>query len=77
MKLRLGNMLIETDHIECVERVAPHTVKVFFVSGKTLDVHCGIKSNAAATWTQDADGFIQTLQNTDAVKVFGEAKEEA
>ena len=68
MKLRLGNVLIETDHIEAVERVASHTVKLFFVSGKMLEVHCGIKSEAPATWNQDAEGFIQTLQNTDAVK---------
>ena len=72
MRLRIGNVLIETNHIECVERVAPHTVKLFFVSGKVLEVHCGIKSEAAATWNQDADGFIQTIHNTDAVKVFEE-----
>ena len=71
MKLRMGDVLIETDYIEVVERVAPHTVKVFFVSGKVLDVHCDIKSDAAAVWNQDADGLIQTLQNTDAVKHFG------
>ncbi|MDE0427023.1 MAG: hypothetical protein OXN25_19395 [Candidatus Poribacteria bacterium] len=70
MKLRLGNVLIETDYIEIIERVAPHTVKIFFVSGITLDVHCGIKSDASATWNQDADGFIETIHNTDAVKIF-------
>ncbi|MDE0467637.1 MAG: hypothetical protein OYL97_11310 [Candidatus Poribacteria bacterium] len=71
MKLRLGNVLIETDYIEVVERVSPHTVKVFFVSGKVLDVHCGIKSNAAAFWDQDANGFIQTIHNTDAIQKYG------
>ena len=71
MKLRMGDVLIETDHIEIVERVAPHTVKLFFVSGKVLEVHCGVKSDAPAVWNQDADGLIQTLQNTDAVKHFG------
>ena len=70
MKLRLGKVLIETDHIEMVERVAPHTVKVFFVSGNTLDVHCGIKSDATAYWDQDANGFIHTIHNTDRVRVF-------
>ena len=75
MKLRLGNTLIETDHIEFIERVAPHTVKLFFVSGTVINVHCGVKSDAAATWNQDADGFIQTIQNTDAIKLFGEEKE--
>ena len=71
MKLRIGDVLIETDYIEVVEWVAPHTVKIFFVSGKVLDVHCDIKSNAPAVWNQDADGLIQTLQNTDAVKHSG------
>lgn len=67
MKLQLGKVLVETNHIEMAERVAPHTVKLVFVSGNTLEVHCGISSNATATWNQDADGFIQTLQNTDRV----------
>ena len=71
MKLRLGDVLIETDYIEIVERVAHHTVKLFFISGKVLEVHCGVKSNAPAVWNQDADGFIQTLQNTDTAKYFG------
>jgi len=71
VKLRLGDVLIETDHIEFVERIAPHTVKLFFISGKMLEVHCGVKSDASATWNQDADGLIQTIHNTDAVKVFG------
>ena len=70
MKMRLGNVLIETNHIERVERVSTYTVKVFFVSGNVLEVHCGIKSSARAIWDQDADGFIQTIHNTDAVKVF-------
>ena len=65
MKLLLGKLLIETDHIETVERVAPHTVKVGFVSGYVLEVHCGVKTTAPAVWDQDADGFIQTSQNTD------------
>ena len=64
MKLLLGKVLIETDHIETVEKVAPHTVKVGFISGYILDVHCGIKTTAPAVWNQDAEGFIQTIQNT-------------
>ena len=64
MKLRVGKFLIETDHIEMVEQLSPHTVKLYFVSGETLDVVCGIKTTAPATWDQEADGFIQTLQNT-------------
>ena len=45
MKLRLGDVLIETEHIESIEKVAPHTVKVFFVSGKVIEVLCGIKGD--------------------------------
>ena len=68
MKLLLGKVLIETDHIEVIEKVAQHTVKVGFVSGYILDVHCGIKTTTRAVWDQDADGFIQTIQNTDYPK---------
>lgn len=66
MKLLLGKVLIETDHIETVERLSPHSVKIHFVSGYELTVTCGIKSTARATSEQDADGLIQTLLNTDA-----------
>ena len=65
MKLQVGKFLIETGYIEIVERLSDHTVKLFFVSGKSLDVVCGIKTTTAATWPQDADAFIQVLQNTE------------
>lgn len=65
MKLQVGKVLIETDYIERVERLSQHTVKLFFVSGEILDVVCGIKSTAAATWPEDADAFIRVLQNTE------------
>lgn len=65
MKLQVGKVLIETDYIEMVERLSQHTVKLFFVSGEILDVVCGIKSTAAATWPEDADAFIRVLQNTE------------
>ena len=65
MKLLVGSILIETDHIEIVEKLTPHTVKLQFVSGHTLEVICGLKSTHRAVWSQDANGFIQTLQNTD------------
>ena len=68
MKLCVGKFLIETDYIEMVEQLSPHTVKLYFVSGEILDVVCGIKTTAPATWDQDADGFIETLQNTDFAK---------
>ena len=69
MKLRVGKFLIETNHIEMAERLSPHTAKLYFVSGKTLEVICGLKTTAPATWDQDADGFIQTLQNTDSAEI--------
>ena len=65
MKLLLGKVLIETDHIESAEIIAPHTVKLHFVSGHVLDVVCGVKTTGRATWCQDASGFITTLLNTD------------
>lgn len=67
MKLLVGKMLIETDYIEIVEKLTEHTVRLNFVSGYTLEVVCGVKSNHRAFWSQDATGFIQTLQNTDSV----------
>ena len=54
-----------------VMKIRAHTIKVFFASGKVLDVHCGIKSDAPAVWNQDANGFIQTIHNTDSVKNYG------
>ena len=68
MKLRLGEVLIETDYIEAVERMSEHTVKIFFVSGHTMEVLCDIKGASKATWGQDANAFIQTVHNTDALK---------
>ena len=65
MKLLLGKVLIETDHIESAEMIAPHTVKLHFVSGHVLDVVCGVQTTGRATWDQDASGFITTLLNTD------------
>lgn len=68
MKLQVGKFIIETDYIEMIERLSDHTVKLFFVSGEILDVVYGIKTTSAATWDEDADAFIQTLQNIDVEK---------
>ena len=68
MKLLLGKVLIETDHIEVVEKVSTHTVKVYFASGFLLEVHCGIKSTSPAVCDLDANGFIRTIENTDDPK---------
>ena len=66
MKLLIGNVLIETDNIETVEKLTAHTVRFHFVSGYTLQVICGLKSAHHAVWDQDADGLIQTLQHADS-----------
>lgn len=71
MKLLLGKVLIETDHIEGIERLSAHSVKIHFVSGYQLDVTCGIQTTARATSEQDADGFIQTILNTDQYEKKG------
>ena len=71
MKLRVGEYLIETDHIEIVEWISQYNVKIYFVSGETLDVVCGIKTTAPANWDQDADAFIQMIQNTDFARFPG------
>ena len=65
MKLRVGKFLIETDYIEMVEWLSPHTAKLYFLYGTTLDVVCGIKTTSPATWDQDASAFLETLQHTD------------
>ena len=72
MKLLIGKVLVETDYIETAERLTAHTVRLNFVSGDTLEVICGLKSTHLAVWNQDADGFIQTIQNTDSYKTKGD-----
>lgn len=69
MKLRVGKCLIETDYIELVEQLSTHNVKLFFASGKVLEVVCGVKTTSPATWDKEAEAFIETLQNTDVPKI--------
>ena len=69
MKLRIGDFLIETDHIEMIEWLSEYNVKIFFVSGRTLDVVCGIQTTSSAFWNQTAEEFIQTIHNTDFTKL--------
>ena len=76
MKLLVGKVLMETDHIEVVEQLSPHTVRVYFVSGQTCEVVCGIKTTGPAFWEQDVEGFMQTIQNTDYVKLAKPGHEE-
>lgn len=65
MRLLLGNHLIETDYIESVEKLAPHSVKLYFISGHQLTVTCGVKSIGSAFWPEDANKFMTLLANTD------------
>lgn len=69
MKLRIGDFLIETDHIEMIEWLSEYNVKIFFVSGRTLDVVCGIRTTSPAFWDQPAEEFIQTIHNIDFTKL--------
>ena len=64
MKLLLGKVLIETDHIASIERTSVHTVNIQMVSGQVIEVVCGVKTDAPAVSDQMADGFIQTILNT-------------
>ena len=69
MKLRLEKVLIETDHIESIERTSVHTVNIQMVSGQVIEVVCGVQTDAPTVWDQMAEGFIQTIQNTDYPKL--------
>lgn len=69
MKLLLGKVLIETNHIESIERISVYTVNIHMVSGQVVEVVCGVKTDMPAVWDQMADGFIQTIQNTDYSKL--------
>ena len=69
MKLLLGKVLVETDHIESIEKISVHTVNIYMVSGEVIKVVCGIKTDAPSVWDQMTDGFIQTIQNTDYPKL--------
>ena len=75
MKLLMGKLLIETDHIQTIEKLTAHTVGIIFVSGHKVEVVCGIKTTNAAVWDQDANGFLQTILNTDGIDTpAGKAK---
>lgn len=65
MKLSLGNHLIETDYIESVERLAAHSVKICFVSGRELIVTCGVKPmDGDAQYPKDANTLMNLLRET-------------
>ena len=76
MKLRRGNTVIETDHIEYTQKLSSGMAKRYFTSGYTLDVVCGIKSTdpRAATFDRTAGQFLDTIENTDRLKQDREGK---
>ena len=74
MKLLLGKVLIETDHIASIERTSVHTVNIQMVSGQVIEVVCGVRTDAPAVSDQMADGFIQTILNTDYPKLHKEKR---
>ena len=69
MKLLVGKVLIETDHIEMVEKLSNHIAKIYFVSGNVIEVVCGARGTAFGIWDQDVDDFIETLQHTDTLRL--------
>ena len=70
MKLRLGNTIIETDYIEYAQKQSSGTARIYFISGNTLDVVCGLKTTdpRAATFDGTADQFLEAIENTDTLK---------
>ena len=68
MKLRLGNVLIETDHIEQAEiQVSEYYewVAIKFVSGEKLQIACKGNTNSTATWNTSAESLIQAIEGSD------------
>lgn len=70
MKLHIGDTMLETDHIEYLQKVGPHTVKVYFTSGAVLDVVCGLKTDSkdAAVFNGDANAFLIVIENVEKLK---------
>lgn len=66
MKIRCGNTIIETDYIEYTQKLSSGAAKVYFTSGQTLEVLCGLKTTdpRAATFEGTADQFLDTIENT-------------
>ena len=64
MKLRLGKVLIETDHIEQAEIQVYENhewVIIKFVSGEKLQVSCKGNTDSTATWNTSAEELLHTI----------------
>lgn len=70
MKLRCGDTVIETNYIEYVQKQSSGTAKIYFISGNTLDVVCGLKTTnpRAAIFEGTANQFLDAIENTDTAK---------
>ena len=70
MKLQISDTLLETDYIEYLQKVGPHSVKVYFTSGAVLDVVCGLKTASlnAAVFNGDANAFLVVIENIEKLK---------
>ena len=72
MKLRLGKVLIETDHIEQVidntyENI--ENVLIIFVSQEKLHVACKGSPISLATWNGTAESLIQAIEGHDRLVI--------
>ncbi len=67
MKIRLGKVLIDTQHIVAVTQKSPSVCQIEFTSGNTLDVVCGIKTANQDIALFDGDGnqFLDYIENID------------
>ena len=66
MKLRLGDTLIETDHIEQAVINSENTVAITFISGKSITVVCGGRSTPSrAWWDMGPEALLNHLEQQD------------
>ena len=67
MKIRLGKVLIDTQHIVAVTQKSLSICQIQFTSGNTLDVVCGIKTTNRdiAVFDGDSSQFLDYIENID------------
>ena len=72
MKLRLGKVLIETDHIEQTEihvYEGREWITIKFVSGEKLQVSCKGDKRTPATWDMSAELLLQKIEGYDHLEL--------
>ncbi len=70
MKIRLGKVLINTQHIVAVTQKSPSICQIQFTSGSTLDVVCGINTTNRDIAVFDGDSsqlldYIESIDETE------------